>query len=99
MITLFSISARRALRRHVGEGGIFNPVRTYLDAPQRPQLTLYHGERCRPDTEIAEQIAVAPEVQRTPLPTGRHILWVPIARQGSIQQLIMGELESPDSEA
>jgi len=96
MITLFSVLARRALRRHVGEA-IFNPLTTYLEATPRPQLTLHYGERCRPDAQIAAQIDAAPEARCVPFATGRHILWTSIARQGSLEQLLMRELESPGS--
>ena len=94
MITLFSVLARRELRKHVGESGIVDPVRTYLQADARPQATLFFGERCRPDRTIAAMLSEAPEARCVSFPTGRHILWTPIARQGSIAQLIADELES-----
>ena len=97
MITFFSVLARRALRRSVGEDGIVDPVRTYLEAARRPRLTLFHGARCRPDTQIAGLLTEAPEARFVTFPTGRHILWTPIARQGSIEELITGELDSLDS--
>jgi hypothetical protein len=103
LIMLFSVLAKRALTKHVGEDGIFDPVETYLGAKTRPQLALYYGERCRPDALIAAQLAQAPEAQCVSFPTGRHILWVPIARQGSLEQLLRdqlqarADLENPDS--
>lgn len=93
MITSFSILAEATLKQKLGPDGIFDPPRTYLEAKNRPELTLVFGQRCHPDASIAARLKPLPEVKLRPLPTGRHILWVPIARMGSLERLIMDEIE------
>ena len=87
------------LRLNVGKDGIFDPIATYLGASPRPLLSLYHGARCRADSIIADRLRAAPEATIHPVPTGRHNLWVPLARMGGVEKLIADEmnLDSPPS--
>jgi len=92
MISAFSFLARRTLLNHIGEDGIFNPIETYRNASIRPGLTLIYGERCDGDATNARLLEGMEDVELIPLPTGRHTLWIPLARLGSIGTLIEEKL-------
>jgi len=92
MISAFSFLARRTLLNHIGEEAIFNPIETYLNATIRPQLTVVYGERCIGDATNAKLLDGLEDVELIALPTGRHTLWVPLARYGSIGKLIEEKL-------
>ena len=93
LITGFSVLARQSLKRAVGADAICNPAETYGQAEPRPQLTAYFGARCRPDRTIAQAFEGYPEATLVPVPTARHILWVPLARMGGLEARIMGTIE------
>ena len=96
IISAFSVGALRTLISHVGEVGIFSPIETYSRAERRPRLTLVYGERCKADAANALRYAELDEVELMPLPTGRHHIWISLARSGSIQRLIQDKLLGAD---
>ena len=92
VISAFSLVARRTLISHIGEDNIFSPIETYQRAARRPKLTIIYGERCLGDAANAMRYAELSDVELMPLPTGRHNIWIPLARSGSIKRLVQDKL-------
>jgi hypothetical protein len=99
IISAFSFLARRTLLNHIGKSAIFHPYLTYRNAENRPAVTIVYGERCVADATNAKAFAEFEEVELLALPTGRHTLWIPLARYGSIGKLIRETLFDPAPQA
>jgi hypothetical protein len=92
MISGFSFMARRTLINHIGRDAIFDPIKTFKEATVRPRVTLVYGRDCLADATNAKKLEGIDKVELIPLPTGRHVLWIPLARHGSIGALIKDKL-------
>ena len=88
MISSFSVLAHKTLVKRIGAENIFDPIDTFLTADSRPKVTLVFGARCKGDTTNIARIAEEPEVTLVPIDSGRHTLWIPLARQRPIDSLI-----------
>jgi len=76
-----------------GFDSIFNPIATYLEASERPRLTIFYGEGSRPETKIIAPLRGLPDVTINPLPTAKHFCMVALARTGRLGSTIMEAIE------
>lgn len=76
-----------------GFGKIWNPIAEYMNAPRRPRLTVFFGERSGPERRILEPLRSVEEVTMRPLPTAKHFCMVKLARTGKLGPTIMQIIE------
>ncbi len=68
----------------MGFSGFWDPVEEYRRSEKRPRLTIFYGERNRPESNIIRPIRDLPEVDLRPLPTARHVVMGALARTGRL---------------
>jgi hypothetical protein len=91
-ITFATNFVEMAIKRVVGKESIWRLPEVYLEAKKRPSLTLFYGDRCRPDTRIALMYKDQPDVKLVAVPTAVHNTGDWMKRQGTLGQVVLDEI-------
>lgn len=91
-ITFATNFVEMAIKRAVGKDGIWRLPDVYLEAERRPSMTLFYGDRCRPDKRIAMMYKDEPDVHLIGLPTALHNTGAWMKKQGTLGETVLNEI-------
>ncbi len=70
------------------------PLGAYAESEgERPPVTAFHGNGCRPDVEVAKWLSTMPDVKVVPLDTPFHNCTGYLKRQGRLSDVLKEEIE------
>jgi hypothetical protein len=92
LISLAGIWMKAQLRR-ASVPVEWDPFEIYLDAPDRPRMTLFYGSQCRSDALNAARLRDVPDVKLFPLPVGLHNCATYLKKRNELGQTIRAELD------
>lgn len=95
IVPVFGMWLRLSLR--CGFGKIWKPIEDYCAAPVKPRLTVFYGERSRPESLVVKPLRQFAEVDLRPLPTASHFGMAALARTGRLGPTIL-ELLGPEAD-
>lgn len=87
-----STACMLCVARHTKHAEIWDPLGLYRSTQPRPRLTLFYGERCRPDARNARRLADLPDVKLVPVPVGLHNCASYLKRRNELAQVLREEL-------